>query len=170
MNDSIPRLPDSNALCDQLIEQIRASSLPSDILIVGIRTGGVWIAERVRKALYPSAELGMLDISFYRDDFARIGLHPQVKPTSLPFDIEGRPVLLIDDVLYTGRTIRAAMNELFDWGRPSMIRLAVLIDRCAHELPFKADFFGAKMELAPQDNIQLSLDEHEQLVLTIHHG
>ena len=163
------KLPDPNLLCDHLIDQLRGN-LPPDVLVVGIRTGGVWIAERIRKALCPDSELGMLDISFYRDDFARIGLHPEVKPTSLPFDIEGRPVLLVDDVLYTGRTIRAAMNELFDWGRPSMIRLAVLFDRCATELPFKADFYGAQMQLEPGDNIQLSLNDHEQLILAIHHG
>lgn len=160
---------DPNLLCDHLIDQIRGT-LPENVLIVGIRTGGVWIAERIRDALYPSADLGLLDISFYRDDFARIGLHPQVKPTTLPFDIEGRPILLVDDVLYTGRTIRAAMNELFDWGRPSMIRLAVLIDRVAHELPFAADYVGATMELSASDNIQLSLNEHDQLAMTVHYG
>lgn len=168
-NQSSPSSVDPNLLCDHLIDQIRGT-LPENVLIVGIRTGGVWIAERIRDALYPSLDLGLLDISFYRDDFARIGLHPQVKPTTLPFDIEGRPILLVDDVLYTGRTIRAAMNELFDWGRPSLIRLAVLVDRCAHELPFKADYVGTTMALSASENIQLSVNEHDQLVLKIHHG
>lgn len=169
MNTTPQALPDPNLLCDHLIGQIRGT-LPDDTLVVGIRTGGVWVAERIQKALYPDNPIGMLDISFYRDDFARIGLHPQVKPTDLPFDIEGRPVLLIDDVLYTGRTVRAAMNELFDWGRPALIRLAVLVDRGQRELPFTADYTGIEMAVDDRDDVQLRQAENGQLVMTLHHG
>lgn len=162
-------LPDPNLLCDHLIDQIRGT-LPPDTLVVGIRSGGVLVAERIQEALYPDTALGMIDISFYRDDFARIGLHPQVKPTSLPLDIEDRPVLLVDDVLYTGRTVRAAMNELFDWGRPAMIRLAVLVDRKHHELPFRADYVGLELEVDAKDDVQLRQADEGQLVMALHHG
>jgi pyrimidine operon attenuation protein/uracil phosphoribosyltransferase len=169
MNTTLQTLPDPDLLCDHLIDQIRGA-LPSDTLVVGIRTGGVWIAERIQKALYPDNPVGMLDISFYRDDFARIGLHPQVKPTTLPFDIEDRPILLVDDVFYTGRTVRAAMNELFDWGRPALIRLAVLVDRGRHELPFTADYAGIELAVDAKDDVQLRQAEDGRLVMTLHHG
>lgn len=168
-SDSLQTLPDPNQLCDELIQKIKAT-LPPDALIVGIRSGGVLIADRIRKALMPDQPLGMLDISFYRDDFARIGLHPQVKPTTLPFDIADRTILLVDDVLFTGRTIRAAMNELFDWGRPARILLAVLIDRNAREVPMAADYTGAVLETAPTNDIQLTEDAEGHLNLTIKHA
>ena len=162
-------LPDPNTLCEVLIQDIKRT-LPRDTLIVGIRTGGVLVAERIRTALAPDMPLGMLDISFYRDDFARIGLHPQVKPTTLPFDIADRTILLVDDVLFTGRTIRAAMNELFDWGRPARILLAVLIDRHAKEVPLAADYIGAVIETALTDDIQLTEDSEGHLKLAIKHA
>ena len=101
------------------------------------------MAERLREQLGVTMPLGTLDISFYRDDFSRIGLHPEVKPSRIPFEVEGRHILLVDDVLNTGRTMRAAMNELFDFGRPASIRLAVLVDRGGRELPIAARFVGA---------------------------
>jgi pyrimidine operon attenuation protein/uracil phosphoribosyltransferase len=122
--------------------QAIAPTLTPDTALVGIHTGGVWIAERLHALLKSPQPVGTLDISFYRDDFSRIGLHPQVKPSNLPFDVEGRDILLIDDVLHSGRTVRAAMNELFDYGRPASIRLAVLVDRGGHELPIRPDFVG----------------------------
>ena len=127
-----------------------------DPLMIGIHTGGVWIAQRLHAALGLSEPLGKLSIAFYRDDFTHIGLHPQVSPSSLPFDIEGRDIILVDDVLYTGRTIRAAMNELFDFGRPSRVLLAALCDRPGRELPIQADVIGASF----------MLDHHEEIVLT----
>lgn len=123
-------------------------------LIVGIHTGGVWVAERLRQRLGISEPMGRLNISFYRDDFSRIGMHPEVRPSQLP-STEERDVILIDDVLYTGRTIRAALNELFDYGRPRQVMLGVLIDRGGRELPIQADCVGARIELAEGLRIKL---------------
>jgi pyrimidine operon attenuation protein/uracil phosphoribosyltransferase len=105
----------------------------------------------------------VLDIAFYRDDFSRIGLHPETKPSHLPFDVEDRRILLLDDVLYTGRTIRAAMNLLFDYGRPAAIRLAVLVDRGGRELPICADYAGLKLDLAEDEHISLENNAAEGL-------
>ncbi|MGI9228986.1 MAG: bifunctional pyr operon transcriptional regulator/uracil phosphoribosyltransferase PyrR [Gammaproteobacteria bacterium] len=135
-------------------------------VLVGIRTGGVWVAERLHERLGTEEPLGKLNIAFYRDDFSRIGLHPKVTPSELPFAIEDRDVILVDDVLHTGRTIRAAMNELFDYGRPASICLAVLIDRSGHELPIQADVVGEKLELAPDEHAKLCGPEPLVLELT----
>ncbi len=124
-------------------------------LMVGIHTGGVWIAERLHRLLDVKAPLGTLDISFYRDDFQRIGMHPQVQPSNLPFDINDRHVILVDDVLQSGRTIRAAMNELFDYGRPASIILAILVERSGRELPVQADVAGLSMDLAATEQVKL---------------
>ena len=159
-------LPDANTLIARLADAI-APTLTPDTLIIGIHTGGVWVAERLHALLQCAMPLGMLDISFYRDDFSRIGLHPQVKPSNLPADIEGRDILLVDDVLYTGRTIRAAMNELFDYGRPASIRLAVLVDRGGHELPIRPDFVGLALEVPGYQNINLSRLDDGHLTLSL---
>ena len=124
--------------------------------IVGIHTGGVWVAERLHQQLGITEPLGSLDISFYRDDFTRIGMNPVVKPSELPFSIDDRHIILVDDVLYTGRTIRAALNELFDYGRPASIMLATLIDRGGRELPIQANVIGRYIELEPDEQIKLS--------------
>jgi len=142
-------------LADQIAPILGAESTQISAL-VGIHTGGVWVMDALLARLGRDLPRGVLDISFYRDDFSRIGLHPQVKPSDIPFDIEGRRVLLIDDVLYTGRTIRAAMNTLFDYGRPAAIRLAVLVDRGGREMPICPDFVGAHLELAEHENIALT--------------
>jgi pyrimidine operon attenuation protein/uracil phosphoribosyltransferase len=159
-------LPDANTLIERLADAIRPALAP-DTLIVGIHTGGVWVAERLHALLACPQPLGMLDISFYRDDFSRVGLHPQVKPSSLPFDLEGRAILLVDDVMYTGRTVRAAMNELFDYGRPASIRLAVLVDRGGHELPIRPDFAGLVLDVPAHQNIHLSRLDDGHLTLSI---
>lgn len=125
------------------------------VAMIGIHTGGVWLAERLHQTLGLATPLGTLDISFYRDDFARVGLNPQVRPSALPFEVEGRGIILVDDVLYTGRTIRAAMNEIFDYGRPAALRLAVLVDRGGRELPVAADVTGLHLQLAPGEHIKL---------------
>lgn len=125
-------------------------------LMIGIRTGGVWIAEQMHRRLNISEPLGLLDISFYRDDFSQIGVNPNVKPSQLPMHIEGRDIILIDDVFYTGRTIRAAMNEIFDYGRPNQIVLAVLIERDGREIPLSPDCVGARITLNADQRIKLT--------------
>jgi len=125
-------------------------------LMIGIRTGGVWIAEQMHRRLNIGEPLGLLDISFYRDDFSQIGVNPNVKPSHLPTHIEGRDIILIDDVFYTGRTIRAAMNEIFDYGRPNQIVLAVLIERDGRQIPLSPDCVGASIKLAAGQRIKLT--------------
>jgi len=124
-------------------------------LMVGIQTGGVWVATKLHQKLNITEPLATLDISFYRDDFSRIGMHPKVLPSSLPPEIEDRHIILVDDVLYTGRTIRAAMNELFDYGRPASITLVCLIERSGRELPLQADIIGERIDLSESEHIKL---------------
>lgn len=150
------QLPDAEKLLADLTERIRGDN-PLDAAIVGIHTGGAWLAERLHRALGLALPLGTLDVSFYRDDFDQIGLHPQVKPSDIPFKVEGSHVILVDDVLYTGRTIRAAINELFDYGRPASVRLATLVDRGGRELPIVAQYIGTVLEL-PSDKM-LALEQ-----------
>ena len=130
-------------------------------LMVGIHTGGVWVATKLQQQLNSSASifsepLATLDISFYRDDFSRIGMNPKVKPSQLPPDVDDRHIILVDDVLHTGRTIRAAMNELFDYGRPASITLVCLIERSGRELPLQADIVGEHIELNEGEHIKLT--------------
>lgn len=125
-------------------------------LMIGIHTGGAWFASHLHQTLELESALGLLDISFYRDDFSRIGLNPKVKSSDLPESVEGREVLLIDDVLHTGRTIRAAMNEIFSYGRPSLIRLAVALERPGRELPVAADVVADSIALAPNQQAKLT--------------
>ncbi|VAW55562.1 Pyrimidine operon regulatory protein PyrR [hydrothermal vent metagenome] len=125
-------------------------------LMVGIQTGGVWVATKLHQQLSIKEPLATLDISFYRDDFSRIGMNPKVKPSSLPPEIENRHIILVDDVLHTGRTIRAAMNELFDYGRPASITLVCLIDRSGRELPMQADIVGEHIKLNEGEHIKLT--------------
>ena len=125
-------------------------------LMIGIRTGGVWIAEQMHLRLNIKEPLGLLDISFYRDDFSQIGVNPNVKPSQLPPHIEGRDIILIDDVFYTGRTIRAALNEIFDYGRPNQVVLAVLIERDGRQIPLCPDCVGASITLNADQRIKLT--------------
>ncbi len=148
------QLPDAEAQCVELANLIRPKLQPNTVL-VGIHSGGVWIARRLRELLALESEVGLIDVSFYRDDFGEKGLHPQVKPTSIPFDVEDRPIILVDDVLYTGRTTRAAINELFDYGRPANIKLAVLADRGGRELPICAEFCAWQVELSDGEELVL---------------
>jgi len=134
-------------------------------VMIGIHTGGVWIAERLHRQAGIQTPLGVLDISFYRDDFTRIGMHPQVKPSNLPFGVDDRHIILVDDVLHTGRTIRAAMNEIFDYGRPASIMLAVLVDRSGRELPIEAAVTGIRLELGADEHVKLQ--GPDKLSLTI---
>ncbi len=146
---------DLSTLIDSLESDLRARIDPQDCVMVGIFTGGVWIARELHRRLGIRTPLGELDISFYRDDFSRVGLHPQVKASHIPFRIDGRHLILVDDVLYTGRTIRAALNEIFDYGRPDKITLAVLVDRGLRELPICADVAALKLRSNPHDYIKL---------------
>ena len=123
--------------------------------IVGIRSGGVWVAERLRAAMGATTPLGTLNINFYRDDFTRIGMHPRVEPSELPFAIEDQHIVLVDDVLHTGRTIRAALNEIFDYGRPASVMLAVLAERSGREIPIQPDVLGASVDLQEGDHVKL---------------
>lgn len=147
-------LPDAEAQCAELAEMIRPH-LAADSALIGIRSGGVWIAQRLRELLGLQEEIGMIDVSFYRDDFSEKGLHPQVRPTTIPFSVEGRPLILVDDVLFTGRTTRAAINELFDYGRPARVDLAVLADRGERELPIEPQFCAWQIDLADDEELIL---------------
>jgi pyrimidine operon attenuation protein/uracil phosphoribosyltransferase len=161
-------LPDAEQLLQALTDKMRPEVGPETGLI-GIHTGGVWLAERLHEALGLEIPLGALDVSFYRDDYGKIGLHKNVRRSDIPFEVEGRPLILVDDVLYTGRTIRAAMNELFDYGRPASIRLAVLVDRGGRELPIAAQFVGAVVTHVPLgQGIELKRDAAGRLNLALY--
>lgn len=138
-------------------------------LIIGIHTGGVWVAQQLVEILgadFFDAPLGTLNIAYYRDDFTRIGMHPQVTPSDLPFVVDDRHLLLVDDVLYSGRTIRAALNEIFDYGRPASVTLAVLIERNGRELPIQADIVGQSLNMTENERIKLNNDDGLTLVLS----
>ncbi len=160
------QLPDAESLCAALAERLRPDLQP-DTALVGIHTGGVWVAERLHAALDLKTPLGRLDVSFYRDDFSRSGLHSQLKSSEIPFEVEERPIVIVDDVLYTGRTIRAAMNEIFDYGRPARIDLAVLIDRGGRELPVCPRWIGQTLQIEPGKNLQLERGEGSRLILRL---
>ncbi len=138
-----------------MAEQLAAQRL-REPLVVGIHTGGAWLAERLRSCLGIRAALGSLDISFYRDDFSRAGLNPEVKASNLPLAVDNRDLILVDDVLHTGRTIRAALNEIFSYGRPERVCLAVLIERPGRELPIQADVVGKALPLAEHQQAKFS--------------
>lgn len=134
-------------------------------LMIGVHTGGVWLAQRLYEQLALPDPLGQLDISFYRDDFTRIGLHPQVRPSRIPVSVNNRHIILVDDVLQTGRTIRAALNVLFDYGRPASVLLATLVERDGRELPIEPNLVGLRARLEPGQQIKLTGQDPLQLVL-----
>lgn len=160
------QLPDAEQLLTLLIEKIRPD-ITDSTAVVGIHTGGAWLARRIHQALKITYPLGVLDISFYRDDYSKIGLHPQVRPSQLPFEAENSRIILVDDVLYTGRTIRAAVNELFDYGRPASIHLAVLVDRGGRELPIAARYTGATLALPENSMLELRQTDDGKLSLDL---
>ena len=163
--------PAPQALLENMTSDLRtllASRNIQNPVMIGIHTGGAWIAKALHKSLQLKQPLGMLNISFYRDDFTRIGMHPQVEPSNLPFSIDNQHIILVDDVLQTGRTIRAALNEIFDSGRPASVMLAVLVERGGRELPIAADVAGARISLKSNEHIKLS--GPEPLALTITEG
>ena len=161
-----------NLNLEQLLEQMytgisqKLQKLdPEEVVMIGIHTGGFWIAEKIYQRLNLPTPLGSLNISFYRDDFTKIGLHPEVKPSQLPAGLDDKHIILIDDVLFTGRTIRAALNEIFDYGRPASVTLAVLLDRGERELPICAEITAQKISLKPDQQIKLTGPEPLQLNL-----
>ena len=160
------QLPDAEALCLDLTRQLRPHVTP-ETGMVGIHTGGAWLAERLHQELGFVVPLGMLDISFYRDDYRKSGLHKSVRASKIPFDVNGRHLLLVDDVLYTGRTVRAAMNELFDYGRPETIRLAALVDRGERQLPICAQYVGTNLTVPKGRMLRLDRDASGRLTLRI---
>ncbi len=149
-------------MADDLAQHLKTKNIDNP-LIVGIHTAGVWLAEMLHKRLNLPGVIGELNINFYRDDFSRNGLHSQILPSSLSFPVEDRHIILVDDVLFTGRTIRAAMNELYDYGRPASIVLAILFEREGRELPIAADVSGVKQELQENQYIQLSGPDNMEL-------
>ena len=160
------KLPDAEKLCESLVDELKGRIGPKTAM-VGIYTGGAWLAERLHARLGIAAPLGLMDIAFYRDDYHAQGLHHDPKRTKIPFDVNGRELLLVDDVLYTGRTVRAAMNELFDYGRPESITLVVLADRGGRQLPICAQCSGARLEVPAGMRLRLTRDAAGKLALAL---
>ncbi len=159
---------DAEALCAALIESMRPHVTPQTAM-VGIHTGGVWLAKRLHAALGLQAPLGCMDVSFYRDDVGSKGLHARPKRSEIPFEVEGASIVIVDDVLFTGRTTRAALNELFDYGRPARVDLAVLVDRGGRELPIAPRFCAHTLNppLPVGQNLELQSDETGKLNLRL---
>jgi pyrimidine operon attenuation protein/uracil phosphoribosyltransferase len=150
---------DINTALDEMatkLEEVLRAGDRENAVLIGIRTGGVWVAEALHGRLQMGEPVGSLNIAYHRDDFARKGLHPTVEASDLPFAIEGRHVVLVDDILYTGRTVRAALNEIFDFGRPASVTLVVLVDRGGRELPIDADVAGMRMSLSASEHVKLT--------------
>ena len=156
MTDSTLEIPALLTKLESELKQLIASRKLDNPLMIGIHSGGVWIAEQLHQRLNIQEPLGLMDISFYRDDFSQIGMNPKVKPSQLPAHMEGRDIILIDDVFYTGRTIRAALNEIFDYGRPNQVVLGVLIERDGRQIPIKPDCSGCTIKLPAGQRIKLT--------------
>jgi pyrimidine operon attenuation protein/uracil phosphoribosyltransferase len=165
----VSALPDAEQVCVQLADSIRPQ-ITSNTVMIGLYTGGVWLAQRLHQLLGIAEPLGTLDIAFYRDDYHQQGLARDPKRSNIPFSIEGRDLLLVDDVLYTGRTVRAAMNELFDYGRPARISLAVLADRGGRQLPICAQYCGVRVEVPAGARLRLRRAEDGRLSLQLEHA
>jgi pyrimidine operon attenuation protein/uracil phosphoribosyltransferase len=153
-------LPQADELLNVLFQAIYPL-LKADTALVGIQSGGVWMMENLLPKFSPAIEKyhiehGMLDVSMHRDDYAKRGLKNKMQPSQIRFDVQNKHIILIDDIFYTGRTTRAAMNELFDYGRPASITLAVLINRGGRELPIQPDIAAHSMQLTPAQRLQLS--------------
>jgi len=159
-------LPDAEALLPRLADDLRARTAP-DAAMIGLYTGGAWLAERLHAMLGLQTPLGLMDIAFYRDDYHKEGLKHDPKRTKIPFDVEGRDLLLVDDVLYTGRTVRAAMNELFDYGRPRSISLVILADRGGRQLPICAQHCGAVVQVPEGMRLRLKRGDGGTLKLEL---
>ena len=159
-------LPDAERLLSALADKMRGA-IAFDAKLVGIYSGGAWLAERLARMIPGEHPVGYIDVSFYRDDYAERGLKPNPATTSLPFEVGTSRIVLVDDVLYTGRSVRAAINELFDYGRPQTIELAVLIDRGGRELPIEATYVGARLAVARDASIVLQRRDDGTLSLSV---
>ena len=157
---------DAEALYAELLAGVRARLEPESVL-VGIWSGGAWLAERLQADLGRSGPAGVISSTLHRDDFGSRGMAAGTDATKLPFAIDGSRILLIDDVLYTGRTIRAVINELFDYGRPASVRLAVLVDRGGRELPIEANVCAARVEVPAGQSLELARDDSGRLSFVI---
>ncbi len=164
-------LPDPEILLTKITSEIQAQ-LQANSALVGIHSGGVWLMQRILKSIqqeipHGTVPHGTLDAALYRDDYARRGLKAESKPSNIAFDVTNKHIILIDDIFYTGRTTRAAMNELFDYGRPASITLAVLINRGGAELPISPNIVGADIALKPNEDLQLSQSASGTLLLSL---
>lgn len=163
---------DAEALYRALLEQIRAAygekfDGAGGVVLAGIYSGGAWLAERLSRDLNVD-NFGVVNVALHRDDYAKKGLHAQASPTSLPFEVDNRHIVLVDDVLYTGRTVRAALNELYDYGRPASVELAVLADRGGRELPVAARFVGGVVDVPADATLVLARNESAEQRFTFH--
>ncbi len=162
-----PTTPDAEATYASLLQAVRTGIAGRDISLIGIHSGGAWIAERLHRDLRVARPLGVLSSAFHRDDYGRRGLPAEMKATELPFEVNGADIVLVDDILFTGRTVRAAMNELFDYGRPARIELAVLLDRGGRELPIEARYRGGEHPLPAPRNFAFRRAEDGRFTLRI---
>ena len=160
------KLPDAEQLLPKLVADLKPLVRPTTAMI-GLHTGGAWLAERLHPMLGLKEPLGLMDIAFYRDDYAARGLKHDPKRTKIPFDVNGAELLLVDDVVYSGRTVRAAMNEIFDYGRPASITLVVLADRGGRQLPIHAQYCGAKVDVPGGMRLRLNREANGKLALAL---
>src|SRR5256886_13762745 len=158
--------PEAERALAALADKMRGA-VAVDAKLIGIYSGGAWLAERLAALLPGEHPVGFIDVSFYRDDYGQKGLRAKVETTTLPFEVAGSRIILVDDVLYTGRSVRAAINELFDYGRPESIELAVLIDRGGRELPIEAAYVGARLAVARDLSIVLQRHLDGSLELSV---
>ena len=160
------QLPNPETLLAEITAKIQTQLQPNTAL-VGIHSGGVWLMQRILASIKQDVPFGMLDAALYRDDYAQRGLKSEPKPSNIAFDVTDKHIILIDDIFYTGRTTRAAMNELFDYGRPASITFAVLINRGGAELPIAPNIVGANIDLKPNQDLQLTQDAGGKLLLSL---
>lgn len=159
---------DAEALYLELARQIKTATLSlNNVALAGIYSGGAWLAERLAVDCQIKNPVGFIDVSFYRDDYAQKGLPAEVKTTHIPFPVDGTNIILIDDVLFTGRTTRAAINELFDYGRPTKILLATLVDRGGRQLPYAPDFVAQTLTLPSHLSLNLQRESDSKLALSL---
>jgi pyrimidine operon attenuation protein/uracil phosphoribosyltransferase len=168
-NAPTSRIPDAEHLYIQLLREVRAhvAALNVPPVIIGVHRGGAWVAERLHQDLGLSEPLSTIDISFYRDDFSTTGIRTNVKTTDVPVDLDGRAVILCDDILNSGRSVRAALNEIFDFGRPARVDLAVLFDRGGRELPMAARFVGGVSEFDAAYKLVLERDSSNRFCFRV---